>query len=88
MGERSGASRGAAYKSRVVAAGERVEAAEVRAYVPSRFEVCAGAVVVGDLDKPRQGRVVQMGPARFVALLPAAAQNVLRGRDWRSREGR
>ena len=23
-----------------------------------------------------------MGPARIVALLPAAAQNVLRGRDW------
>jgi hypothetical protein len=53
-----------------------------RAYVPSRFQVCAGAVVVSDLDKPRQGRIVQMGPARFVALLPAAAQDVLRGRDW------
>ena len=56
-----------------------------RAYVPSRFQVCAGAVVVSDLDKPRQGRVVQMGPARIVALLPAAAQNALRGRDWNSR---
>ena len=56
-----------------------------RAYVPSRFEVCAGAVVVPDIDKPRQGRVVRMGPARIVALLPAAAQNVLRGRDWNAR---
>ena len=58
---------------------------KVRAYVPSRFKVCAAAVVVPDLDKPRQGRVVQMGPARIVALLPAAAQNVLRGRDWNAR---
>ena len=56
-----------------------------RAYVPSRFEVCASAVVVPDLDKPRQGRLVQMGPARIVALLPAAAQNVLRARNWRTR---
>ena len=56
--------------------------------MPSRFEVCAGAVVVPDLDKPRQGRVVPMRPARIVALLPAAAQNVLRGRDWRRRRGR
>jgi hypothetical protein len=58
---------------------------KVRAYVPSRFEVCAATVVVPDLDKPRQDRLVQMGPARIVALLPAAAQNVLRGRDWRTR---
>ncbi len=57
---------------------------KVRAYVPSRFEVCAGAVVVPDLDKPLWGRVVPMGPARIVALLPAAAQKVLRGRDWRT----
>jgi hypothetical protein len=56
-----------------------------RAYVPSRFEVCAGAVVVPDLDKPRQGRGVQMGPARIVALLPEAAQNALRGKDWNAR---
>jgi hypothetical protein len=56
-----------------------------RAYVPSRFQVCAGAVVVSDLDKPRQGRAVQMGHARIVALLPAAAQNALRGRDWNAR---
>ena len=56
-----------------------------RAYVPSRFSVCASAVVVSDLDKPRQGRFVQMAPARIVALLPAAAQNVLRGRDWNAR---
>jgi hypothetical protein len=61
---------------------------KVRAYVPSRFQVCAGAVVVSDLDKPRQGRPVQMGPARFVALLPAAAQDVLRGRDWNVVRGR
>jgi hypothetical protein len=58
---------------------------KIRAYVPSRFEVCAAAVVVPDIDKPRQGRLVQMGPARIVALLPAAAQNALRGRDWRTR---
>ena len=51
----------------------------------SRFEVCTAAVVVPDLDKPRQGRLVQMGPARIVALLPAAAQRVLRARDWRTR---
>jgi len=61
---------------------------KIRAYVPSRFDVCAGAVVVPDLDKPRQGRVVPMGPARIVALLPAAAQNVLRGRDWRTEVSR
>jgi hypothetical protein len=61
---------------------------KIRAYVPSRFQVCAAAVVVPDLDKPRQGRVVQMGPARIVALLPAAAQNVLRGRDWRANVSR
>jgi hypothetical protein len=58
---------------------------KIRAYVPSRFQVCAAAVVVPDLDKPRQGRVVQMGLARIVALLPEAAQNVLRGRDWNAR---
>ena len=58
---------------------------KIRAYVPSRFAVCAAAVVVSDLDKPRQGRVVQMRPARIVALLPAAAQNALRGRDWNAR---
>ena len=29
-----------------------------------------------------------MGPARIVALLPAAAQNVLRGRDWRTEVSR
>ena len=61
---------------------------KVKAYVPSRFDVCAGAVVVSDLDKPALGRVVPMGPARIVALLPAAAQNVLRGRDWRTEVSR
>ena len=60
---------------------------KIRAYVPSRFRVCATAVVVPDLDKPRLGRFVQMGPARIVALLPEAAQNVLRGRDWNARPG-
>ncbi len=58
---------------------------KIRAYVPSRFAVCAAAVVVSDIDKPRQGRIVQMGPARIVALLPAAAQKVLRGRAWNAR---
>ena len=53
--------------------------------MPSRFEVCAAAVVVRDLDKPAQMRSVQMRPARIVALLPEAAQNVLRGRDWNAR---
>jgi hypothetical protein len=59
-----------------------------KAYVPSRFDVCAAATVVSDLDKPGQGRLVPMGPARILALLPAAAQNVLRGRDWRTEVGR
>ena len=36
---------------------------KIRAYVPSRFDVCAGAVVVSDLDKPRQG-----GSCRWVLL--------------------
>jgi hypothetical protein len=58
---------------------------KIRAYVPSRFAVCATAVVVSDLDKPRQGRIVRMDPARIVALLPEAAQNVLRGRNWNAR---
>ncbi len=61
---------------------------KVRAYVPSRFDVCAGAVVVSDLDKPAAGRVVPMGPARIVALLPAAAQKVLRDREWRTEVSR
>jgi hypothetical protein len=51
------------------------------AYVPSRFEVCAAAVV-GD---PPDLSLQQMSPARIVALLPPAAQNVLRGRDWNAR---
>jgi hypothetical protein len=51
------------------------------AYVPSRFEVCATAVV-GD---PPDLRLQQMSPARIVALLPEAAQNALRGRDWNAR---
>jgi hypothetical protein len=48
------------------------------AYVPSRFEVCA---FVGD-----GGHLEPMPPARIVALLPAAAQKVLRGRDWNARD--
>ena len=51
------------------------------AYVPSRFEVCAAAVVS---DNPGW-HVQQMRPAGIVTLLPAAAQNALRGRDWKSR---
>jgi hypothetical protein len=58
---------------------------KIRAYVPSRFRVCAAAVVVPDLDKPDRTRFVQMSPARIVALLPAAAQNVFRGREWNAR---
>jgi hypothetical protein len=49
------------------------------AYVPSRFEVCA---FVSD-----GWQIQPMRPARIVALLPAAAQNVLRGRDWNGRDG-
>ena len=47
---------------------------KIRAYVPSRFAVCASLTVGGKLRR--------MGPARIVALLPAAVQNELRGRDW------
>jgi hypothetical protein len=47
-------------------------------YVPSRFEVCAGVAV----EIPQGFRSQPMRPARIVSLLPAAAQNVLRGRDW------
>jgi hypothetical protein len=54
----------------------------VRAYVPSRFAVCAGVVVLRYPDKPARARFVQMRPARIVALLPAAVQNALRGRNW------
>ena len=39
-------------------------------------------MVVGD---PPDLRLQQMSPARIVALLPEAAQNVLRGRDWNAR---
>ena len=52
---------------------------KIKAYVPSRFQVCA-AVLVN--DNPPGSRFPQMRPARIVALLPQAAQNVLRGRDW------
>ena len=58
---------------------------KIRGYVPSRFEVCVARILVPDLDKPRQGRLVRMDPARIVPLLPAAAQNVLRGRGWNAR---
>jgi hypothetical protein len=56
---------------------------KVRAYVPSRFEVCAGAVL--NANDPPHSKPQQMRPARIVALLPEAAQNVLRGRDWNAR---
>jgi hypothetical protein len=54
---------------------------KIRAYVPSRFEVCA-AVIVND---PPGIKLQQMRPVRIVTLLPAAAQNALRGRDWNAR---
>jgi len=54
-----------------------------RAYVPSRFEVCAGVVL--NANDPPHSKSQQMRPARIVALLPEAAQNVLRGRDWNAR---
>jgi hypothetical protein len=54
---------------------------KVRAYVPSRFEVCA-AVLMGE---PGHIKFQRMRPARIVALLPEAVQNVLRGRDWNAR---
>jgi hypothetical protein len=56
---------------------------KVRAYVPSRFEVCAGVVL--NANDPPHSKSQQMRPARIVALLPEAAQNVLRGRDWNAR---
>jgi hypothetical protein len=55
------------------------------AYVPARFEVCATAVVIPDLDKPAQVRILKIGPARIVSLLPVKAQAVLRGRHWNAR---
>jgi hypothetical protein len=59
---------------------------KIRAYVPSRFEVCAAAVVSNNPDPG--WHVQQMRPARIVALLPEAAQNVLRGRDWNAHASR
>jgi hypothetical protein len=50
----------------------------VRAYVPSRFEVCA---VLSVSDNPGW-HLQQMRPARIVTLLPTTAQNALRGRAW------
>jgi len=47
---------------------------KIRAYVPSRFEVCAWV----------PGRPLE--PSRIVALLPAAAQEVLRARDWHAKQ--
>jgi hypothetical protein len=49
----------------------------ITAYVPSRFKVCA-VVISNDGG----GHVQEMSPARIVALLPEAAQNVLRDRNW------
>ena len=53
----------------------------ITAYVPSRFKVCA---VV--MSKDGGGHVQEMSPARIVALLPEAAQKVLRDREWNARE--
>jgi hypothetical protein len=50
------------------------------AYVPSRFEVCATAFVSDN----RGSRNIPMRPGPIVKLLPAAAQNVLRDRNWRT----
>jgi hypothetical protein len=55
---------------------------KARAYVPSRFEVCAAWVLVGD---PPHIKFQRMRPARIVALLPEAVQDVLRDRDWNAR---
>ena len=50
-----------------------------KGYVPSRFAVCAAAVV----KLPGPGfKIQQMRPARIVTLLPAAAQKMFRDRDW------
>jgi len=54
---------------------------KVTAYVPSRFKVCAAII-----SNNPGAHVQDMSPARIVALLPEAAQNVLRGRDWNARE--
>jgi hypothetical protein len=51
--------------------------------VPSRFKVCAAVI-----EKVTPGfRFQPMRAARIVTLLPAAAQNVLRGRDWNAEGG-
>ena len=77
VGERSKASRGAASTSRVVAAGERVETAEDQGNVPSRFAVCAAAVV----KLPGPGfKIQQMGPTRIVTATGGSPENVPRQR--------
>jgi hypothetical protein len=53
----------------------------ITAYVPSRFKVCAAV-----MSKNGGGRDQGMSAARIVALLPEAAQNVLRDREWNARE--
>jgi hypothetical protein len=53
------------------------------AYVPSRFEVCAAVIV----KVPQNFKFQPLRAARIVTLLPAAAQNVLRGRDWNAKDG-
>jgi hypothetical protein len=52
-------------------------------YVPSKFEVCATAVVRDNTG----WHVQRMRPGRIVSLLPALAQNVLRRRDWNAKDG-
>jgi hypothetical protein len=56
---------------------------KIRAYVPSRFEVCAVVIV----RVPQGFEFQPMRAARIVTLLPAAAQNVFRGRDWNATDG-
>ena len=53
---------------------------KTKAYVPSRFKVCAGIISNNPV-----GHAQEMSPARIVALMPEAAQNVLRDRDWNAR---
>ena len=75
------ASRGAAYRSGVVAACERVEAAEDQGVRAIQVQGLRRAVISNN----PVGHAQEMSPARIVALLPEAAQNVLRDRDWNAR---
>jgi hypothetical protein len=57
------------------------------AYVPSRYEVCAGVAVKIPVQ-PRSLNAQPMRPGRILALLPAAAQKALRDRGWPAKDGR